>query len=218
LAIATSRFAADKARVLGEVPSPAAETDRVLLDEALADAEAEEAAAQDTLLAAQYGLLRVTGMPLEDALPWPVDAPLVAPYRTQFATIFANQPAPLGLRQIHQSLPGKLSLIEKRVAAMSAAETATDTLLESYKRGGLPLVQLLSTVERLDRSRRAFVGAVVDYNHQIAEYSLAVVGSGVGSETLVATLIKVPATTSTLVELPRDVRQAGASAPARPQF
>ncbi len=213
--IANSRYAADKMRVLSEVSPPAAETDRALLAEALAAAEAEEAAAQDALLSAQYGLLRVTGMSLEDALPWPADVPLIAPYRTQFSMIFANQPAPLSLRQIHQSLPGKLRLIEKRVSAMAAAESATDALLESYKGGRTPLVQLLPTIERLDRSRRAFLNAVVDYNHQIAEYSLAVVGSGVGPETLVATLIKIPAVNNSLVDIPRDVRQAGASTAAR---
>lgn len=213
--IATARFAADKVRVLAEVAVPTDETDRVLLTEARADAEAEEAAAHDALLAAQYGLLRITSMPFEDVLPWPADAPLVAPYRTQFATIFANQSAPLSLRQIHQSLPGKLTLIEKRVSAMAAAENAADILLETYKRGGISLVQLLATIDRLERSRRAFLNAVVDYNYQIAEYSLAVVGSGIGSETLVATLIKISAANGSLVEIPRDVRQAGALAPVR---
>jgi hypothetical protein len=202
-AIAAERFSADKLRVLTEVNAPANDADRVLLAEAVADAEAEVSAAQDALLTAQFTLLRVSGLNLQDALPWPADAPLVAPYRTQFTTIFANQPAPLSLRQIHQSLPGKLLLIEKRVAAMGAAENATDTLLESYKRAGVPLTQLLASIERLDRSRRAFVNAIVDYNNQIAEYSLSVVGSGVGSETLVTTLIKVPNANTPLVEIPR---------------
>jgi hypothetical protein len=202
-AIATERFSADKLRMLTEVNAPALDADRVLLAEAVADAEAEVSSAQDSLMTAQFTLLRVTGVNMQDALPWPADAPLVAPYRTQFTTIFANQPAPLSLRQIHQSLPGKLQLIEKRVAAMGAAENATDTLLENYKRTAVPLTQVLSSIERLDQSRRAFVNAIVDYNNQIAEYSLSVVGSGVGSETLVATLIKVPNANTGLVEVPR---------------
>jgi hypothetical protein len=207
-AIAAARYSADKVRLLGEVAPPASEIDRAALAESAAFADAEDTAAQDVVLAAQFALLRAAGLPYEDALPWPADAPLVAPYRTRFTTIFANQPAPLALRQIHLSLPGKLSLIEKRVTAMAAAESATDTLLESYKAGRTPLGELLPALERLDHSRRAFLNAVVDYNHQIAEYSLAVVGSGVGPETLVTTLIKTSSVNGKLTEIPRDVRQA----------
>jgi hypothetical protein len=214
-AIAAARFAADKVRLLSEVTAPASEADQVLLAEALADAEAEEAAAQDQLLAAQFTLLRVTGLAAPDTLPWPADVPLVAPYRTQFTTIFAQQPAPLAIRQIHESLPGKLALIAKRVTAMAAAESAADTFLAGHQRGAVPLDQLLASVERLDRSRRTFVAAVVDYNHQIAEYSLNVVGTGVGSETFVATLIKTPTQASGLVDIPSGVRQAGATLPPR---
>jgi hypothetical protein len=211
-AIASSRFSADKLRMVSEIAAPNADADRVLLAEAIADAEAEVAAAEDAVLAAQFGLLRASSLPFEDQLPWPADAPLIAPYRTQFASIFAHQPAPLGLLQIHLSLPGKLTLIEKRVAAMAAAETASDTLLAHYQQGAGSLVQLLAAIERLDRARRVFLTAVIDYNDQIARYSVAVVGSGVGSETLVATLIKLPAAT---VEVPRVARQAGTATPTR---
>lgn len=214
-AVAVTRFSSDKVRLMSDVGTPASESDQVLLAEAFANAEAEEAAAKDALLAAQFNLLQATGMPSQDTLPWPADAPLVAAYRTRFETIFANQPAPLGLRQIHQSLPGKLNLIEKRVSAMSAAESAADTLIETFKRGGVPLTAVLASIERLDQSRRSFVNSVVDYNHQIAQYSVAVVGAGLGSETLVTTLIKTSNTNSSLVDIPGEVRQAGASTPAR---
>lgn len=211
-AIANVRYAADKVRVLSEVSPPGDETERALLEEALADAEATEAAAQDGLLAAQYGLIRVSGLPAEDLLPWPADAPLVGSYRTQFETIFAGRPAPLSLRQIHHGLPGKLLLVEKRVAAVAAAEGATDSLLQAYKSGRVPLSQLLPTIDRLDQSRRQFLDSIVDYNNQIADYAVAVVGS-YGTETLVGTLIKTPAADSSLVTIPRDVRQAAASQP-----
>jgi hypothetical protein len=213
--IAQVRYSSDKVRVLSEVASPNADSDRALLEEALAASEAEEAAAQDAVLAAQYELLRVTGIPLETALPWPADAPLVAAYRTQFESIYANRPAPLAVRQIHHSLPGKLWIIEKRLAAMAAAEGASDAMLAAYKGNRATVSQLLGVIERLDQSRQLFFVAIVDYNHQIAEYSLAAVGAGVRPETLVTTLIKSPITNSALVNIPRDVQPAAAAEAVR---
>lgn len=215
--IAHARYTTDKVRVISEIGAPNNDTDKVLLNEALRGAEAEEAAAQDAVLAGQYGLLKSAGLPAETALPWPADAPLVAQYRTQFETIFATRPAPLAIRQIHHSLPGKLLLIEKRVAAMAAAETATDSILEAYKENRASISQLLNAIERLEGAREYFLDAVIDYNDQIAEYSIAVVGPAVGPETLVATLIKAPIASPNLVNIPRDVRQATAAESAPPR-
>lgn len=214
--IANARYAGDKVRLLSELPAPGSDDERAVLEEARASADAEEAAMQDAVLAAQYGLLRVTGLPIEDTLPWPADAPLVSSYRTQFETIFANRVAPLPVRQIHHRLPGKLWVIEKRVSAVAAAETAMDAMLESYKGSHASLGQVLLAMERLDYSRQAFLAAIVDYNQQIAEYALAVVGSAVGPETLVTTLIKsVPGNGALVTIPPREVRQAAAASRAQ---
>ena len=212
--IAHARYTSDKVRVLSEIAAPNVETDKALLEEALTAAEAEEAEAQDRLLAGQYELLKSTGLPADTILPWPADAPLVAQYRTQFETIFATRSAPLAVRQIHHSLPGKLLLIEKRVRAMAAAETATDSILEAYKDNRAPITHLLNSIERLEDARESFLSAVIDYNDHIAEYSLAVVGPAVGPETLVATLIRAPSANPSLVNIPGDVRQAIAAEPA----
>jgi hypothetical protein len=212
-AIAAARYSADKVRLLTDVARPATEGDQALLAESLATAEAEEAAANDRLLASQYELLRVTGLSLDGGLPWPADVPHVAPYRTQFTTIFANRQAPLGVQQIHHRLPGKLTLIEKRLAAMSAAENAVDALSVAYQSGRAQLVPVIGSIERLDRSRREFLASVVDYNQQIADYALSVVGPNVGPETLVATLIKVTPASGPLVNVAPEIRQAAASEP-----
>jgi hypothetical protein len=152
-------------------------------------------------------------MPWDGLLPWPSDMPLISPYRTHFDVFYSQRPAPLTIRQIHQSLPHKLLLIEKRVAAVAATESAREATLESYKGGATSLTLLLQTVERTEQARRAFVAAVVDYNGRIAEYSLATVGPSLAPETLVSTLIRTAPTGSSLVSLPRDVRAASTAAP-----
>jgi hypothetical protein len=207
-AVALSRYAAGNVQELLEIPAPNQEPDRALLEATVRAAEAEEAAAGEELLAAQHQLLQAAAMPWEGQLPWPVDLPLISPYRTQFDTYYAQRPAPPQVRQIHHSLPHKLRLIDKRFAAVAAAESARDAMLESFKRGATPLTLLLQSSQRMEQSRRAFVESVVDYNERIAEYSLVTVGSGLAPETLVSTLIRTAPAGGNLVQVPRDVRTA----------
>jgi hypothetical protein len=204
------RFAQDKVALLTSLPGQNDPVERALLDSAVATALANEAAAHDELMAAQYRLVRTSGISAEGTLPWPADMPLVSAYRTNYETFFAQRPAPLEIRHIHQSLPGKLRLIERCVTAVSAAENAKDALLQNYSQGQgrTSVTPLLESTERLEKARHAFLAAVVDYNDRIAEYSLAAVGPSIGPETLVTTLIKAPASATNMASVPRDVRQA----------
>lgn len=213
LAIGRFRYAQEKVQLLLTVPAANDDADRALVESAIATAEAHEVAAQDELLAAQYRLIRAGGLSQDGMLPWPSDLPLVGAYRTNFESFFAQRAAPVEIRHIHHSLPGKLRLIHKSVAAVAAAETAADAMLENYKQGRCSAALLLQTIDSLERSQYAFLGAVVDYNERIAEYSLAAVGGGVAPETLVSTLIKVPSANSVLATIPQDVRQVNAVTP-----
>jgi hypothetical protein len=211
------RFAQDKVAVLSTVQAPNDPAERANLDAAFASAEVNEATAQDQLLAAQYRLVRTATIAAGEQLPWPTDIPLVGAYRTNYETFFAQRTAPLEIKHIHQSLPGKLKLIERCTAAVIKAETAMDATVANYKQGRSPLAALLESTERLERARNSFLTAVVDYNDRIAEYSLAAVGPSIGPETLVTTLIKAPSAATNMATIPRDVRQANVeTAPAAP--
>jgi hypothetical protein len=210
-------FAQHKVAFLSTIPAPNDAAERAVLESALATAEANEATAQDELLAAQYRLIRSAAISWNEVLPWPADVPFVGAYRTNYETFFAQRTAPLEIRHIHQSLPGKLRLIERCAASVSAAETATETLAQSYKQGRSSVTTLLESIERLERARHAFLSAVVDYNDRIAEYSLAAVGTSIGPETLVSTLIKAPSAAANMTSIPRDMRAANVeTSPAAP--
>jgi hypothetical protein len=127
--------------------------------------------------------------------------------------MYLNRPAPRGLRTIDRALPHRLKLIEKRAEAIDANVRLMDDLAALYSRGQAPLSELLGTCRELSDQQDAFLQAVVKYNHQIAAYSQAVVGNRVPAESLVATLIRQPATAVPRMFRDSNVQPAAARQP-----
>lgn len=138
---------------------------------------------------AQQGLAEVARESAGGALPLPADLPHAGPYRTLFDEVFAKQNAPAIARLIHRTLPLRRQGLEARAAAAQAAEYAWEGALDAYRDGAVDLASLLACWTQLVDQRMALAVDVCQYNHQIADYVLAVAGSHVGSRELVTMLI-----------------------------
>ena len=120
----------------------------------------------------------------------PADLPLVGAYRTLFAELFAGQQAPQRAAMLDQALPLRNKAVEAHAAALVAAEDALDAAIELQSGGQGRLAGVVAALDALVRQQRAFLAAVCRYNHDIADYALAVVSPRTSPEILVGTLIK----------------------------
>jgi hypothetical protein len=211
LAIAELNFARHEARYLTELPRPQSPLEESLLTAEVTQARAMQATAalkvmelQETLV--DVGLLELVG------LPRPIDRPFVGPYATHFETLFADRPAPTHLRRIDRRLPHQLEVIERRAEAVAAGERAASQLTEAYKNGAANLNDVLDSLAQLSRTRRDLLAAVLSYNEQIAEYSLAVVRPDVPPESLLGTLIRREVAAQPTMVADANVRRASAEA------
>lgn len=114
----------------------------------------------------------VPGVRSESDAPLPIDTPLSGKYNTHFETLFSARVPPPGLRRIHETLPLRQDLVEARAAAVFAASDSVDQQIQAYQSGRASLTELLREFENLRTQRGAFLGALRDYNLDIAEYAL----------------------------------------------
>ena len=155
---------------------------------AIAAAQLREAEVQVT--AAQHDLAEILLLVPGTPLPLPADQPLVGPYRTLFAELFAGKNAPQRARTLDQTLPLRNRAVESHAAALLAAEDALDAAIELQAGGQEHLAGVLAALDAQGRQQRAFLAAVCRYNHDIADYALVVVSPQTTPELLVGTLIK----------------------------
>ena len=139
---------------------------------------------------AQHDLAEILLLAPGTPLPLPADQPLVGPYRTLFAELFAGKTAPQRARMLDQTLPLRNRAVESHAAALLAAEDALDAAIELQAGGREPLAGVIAALDAQVRQQRAFLAAVCRYNHDIADYALVVVSPQTTPEILVGTLIK----------------------------
>ena len=156
--------------------------------QAVAAAQLREAEVQVTT--AQHDLAEILLLVPGTPLPLPADQPLVGPYRTLFAELFAGKNAPQRARVLDQTLPLRNRAVESHAAALLAAEDALDAAIELQASGQGRLAGVIAALDAQIRQQRAFLAAVCRYNHDIADYALAVVSPQTTPELLVGTLIK----------------------------
>jgi hypothetical protein len=202
-AVGDYRFALENEAFLSGLTPSRGGHDRALLESAVASARADRQKTRLAVLNRQGELAGHATLPAIKDLPWPADAPLVSPYRTRFESLFAGQPQPLRLLQIDRALPELQTQIELHAAAIAAASVAVDAAASAYRRGQLDITVLLSAHGGLRREQQGFLGAVLEYNEQIAEYALQVAGREAAPDVLVTTLIRTP---------PRDQQSPASSA------
>ena len=155
---------------------------------AIAAAQVREAELQVTT--AQHDLAEVLLLAPGTPLPLPADQPLVGPYRTLFAELFAGKKAPQRARMLDQTLPLRNRAVESHAAALVAAEDALDAAIELQAGGQGRLAGVIAALDAQIQQQRAFLAAVCRYNHDIADYALVVVSPQTTPELLVGTLIK----------------------------
>ena len=156
--------------------------------QAVAAAQMREAEVQVTT--AQHDLAEVLLLAPGTPLPLPADQPLVGPYRTLFAELFAGKNAPQRARMLDQTLPLRNRAVESHAAALWRPKTPWTPRSNSRPAARNALAGVLAALDAQVRQQRAFLAAVCRYNHDIADYSLVVVSPQTTPELLVGTLIK----------------------------
>ena len=186
------RFASESLEQLQLVAPGRDPHDRGLLDVVIAAAESERAEALASLIASQQQLVDLIRLPVSEPLPWPVDRPLVGPYETHFAAIFATRPATGRIRAINAMLPPKHDAVEARATAALAAADALTRAEADHARGNRPIEAVLVTHQMLRQQRERFLEALANYNLDIAEYVMAVADVTVPDGQYVSMLIGTP--------------------------
>ena len=149
--------------------------------------------AELALVQAQHYLAEAAGLDTGAELPLPSDRPHIGTYSTNFERIFAEQSPPAGTRLIHRTLPLQFQAMGVRLEAVHAAQEALQTVNKAYLAGQVDVGQLFAAMRSVADQKRAWLASVCQYNHAIADYALAVVGSETAGRELVSVLIKLPA-------------------------
>lgn len=213
MAVGEYRLRMDESEHLRRLTSPRAE-DATVLRTARASAAAAERSAEREAVRGQHELAEVAGLSTALPLPLPADLPLVGSYLTGFENVYASRNLPPRVRLIDRVLPVRLEAIEKRTAAVQAAGDALDAVAEAYASGQADLWSFLACLADCGRQRQALLAEVCQYNQDIAEYALTVLGASVSARDLVAKLIK-PTNAAPRGPAPEPGRQEPTPAPPR---
>ncbi len=191
--------------------------DAAMLKTAQSSAAAALEAAEVAAREAQNALADAALLPMDAGLPLPADPPHVGPYRTQFDELFALRAAPPQARLIDRTLPIQRRVIDLRAEAVHAAGDALEAVIDAYREGRIGFTTVLAAMGQLGRQRQALIAAVGRYNHDIADYALAVVAPGTTGSGLIGMLIRrsghsqQPAGNTSAGSLPSGPRPAEAS-------
>tara|TARA_Y100000385_G_scaffold256720_1_gene283390 strand:+ start:220 stop:1599 length:1380 start_codon:yes stop_codon:yes gene_type:complete len=189
---ASIRFATEAKERLQFIAPGSDPHDQMVLDVAIAAAEADLADAHAELIAAQQQLIDLVRLPVSEPAPWPVDRPLAGQYETHFAAIFATRPATGRIRAIDQMLPSKHDAVEARAGAVVAAKVAMDRAEIDHARAKRPIEAVVAAHRMLRQQQREFAESLATYNLDIAEYAMAVADVSVPDDRYVSMLIGTP--------------------------
>ena len=189
---ASIRFATEAKERLQFIAPGSDPHDQMVLDVAIAAAEADLADAHAELIAAQQQLIDLVRLPVSEPAPWPVDRPLAGQYETHFAAIFATRPATGRIRAIDQMLPSKHDAVEARAGAVVAAKVAMDRAEIDHARAKRPIEAVVAAHRMLRQQQREFAESLATYNLDIAEYAMAVADASVPDDRYVSMLIGTP--------------------------
>lgn len=158
---------------------------------ARAVATAQMCEAELQIMTAQHDLAEILLLVPDAPLPLPADQPLVGPYRTLFAELFAGKKAPDRARMLDQRLTLRNQAVESHAVALLAAEDALDAAIKLQANGQGRLAGVIAALDTQLLQQRAFLAAVCRYNHDIADYALVIVSPQTTPDLLVGMLIKL---------------------------
>ena len=191
--LADWQFASEEYEVIRQLSATRDAAQQATLTAAQTASQARLIEAQMAANSARFALGEIVPARRNDAKPLlPIDTPLSGKYNTEFETLFAARVAPPGLRRIHETLPLRQDLVEARATAVFAADDALRQQLDSYQNGRAALAEVLHSLNNLRAQRGAFLGALRDYNLDIAEYALGTSLPNDTPEKVVAMMIKAP--------------------------
>jgi hypothetical protein len=192
-AVAEYRICLDRENQLGKLASRPDEAADLRAARAVAAAALREAEAE--VVTAQHELAAGVMLPPQSPLPLPADRPHVGAYRTLFAELFAAQPALDRARLLDRTLPLRQRAVEAHTTAVQSTEDALAAAMSGQTSGDGRLAKTLGRLNDHFRQRQALMAAVCRYNHDIADYALAVAAPEAGAEALAGMLIKQNRTT-----------------------
>jgi hypothetical protein len=187
-ALAKYHFAAEQAAVWEQLRGRPA--DEAALRAARATAAATLRESELAVISAQHDLAALVQLSAEATLALPADKPHVGGYRTSYQTLFGRNSPPSIARVIDRTLPIRFEAIRNRASAAQAAQDAYGGATDCYQTGQTDFSTVQSAAEQLLHERRAFIETVCRYNHDIAEYAVAVLGPNVSAQQLVGALIE----------------------------
>jgi hypothetical protein len=145
--------------------------------------------AQQSAEAAQARLQQLCGRTTATSPPLPADLPHCGKYETRYDEIFANR-ADAAAKQLDALLPLKYAELRNQAGLVAEASNWLEQVSKSRDPNS-DGVGLLRAHELLSLRRRSLVDAVHDYNQDIAIYTELAAPNEVGTERLVAMLIRV---------------------------
>ncbi len=215
-AVAKYHFAFEQAKQFEQLRGRPA--DETALRAAQASAAATLRESELAVLSAQNDLAALVGLSADLPLPFPGDKPHVGGYRTNYQGLFGVRSPPPIARVIDRTLPIRFTAIKERAAAVQAAGDAYLAAADSYQANQADFAAVISSGGQLLHERRAFIETVCRYNHDIAEYAVAVLGPNVSVQQLVGALIETGrgAIEPRSADKPGDVRPAEFLQPMTP--
>jgi hypothetical protein len=146
--------------------------------------------AETLVIRAQNALAVDMNLPADAQMPLAIDLPHTGSYDTRFAQVYSGRTPPQRALLIDRTIPVRRQAIEEHALAIVESLDAVDASTDEYGKGTDDLTTLLLAFERLWKERKAFSGAVREYNQDIAEYALMVAPAQSDASSLVAMLIK----------------------------
>ena len=187
-ALGAYRAALNAEDALSQLQARAADT--AILRTATTAATAATHAARLAALRAQYDLAEAVALPSTSQLPLPADLPHTGDYRTYYEELSRTRTVPAATRLVHRTLPLRREALEMRASAVDAVRESLAAARQAYETGHASLSSVVTVAASLAAEERALVASACAYNHDIADYALAIVGPQISGDTVVSMLIK----------------------------
>lgn len=158
---------------------------------AAAEAAADLAAAKQRVLRAQFQLATLLSIDPSDP-PLPADHPLAGAYSTRFNELFPAGAAPARVRHLAATIPLAFQRVRLETEAVDAMGEVAALNRQEHRQGRLSVAAVVDSDRQLAARRRAWVEAVYQYNHEIADYALEATGQAYPTRTLLTMLLKTP--------------------------
>jgi len=141
------------------------------------------------LLAAQYELARLSGLPLDGPWPVPATVPHSGPYLLKLEAQPPSLVASWPVRRLAATIPALADTLQQQAAAVVDADTARTEATAAYRAGLQPIDDVLLGIHHQTEETLVFLDTLTAYNRAIADYALAVLPSAIPGEQLLGTLV-----------------------------